>query len=228
MNEHVTSQVHGGVHHITLDDGKANALSNEVLDALDAALSFAEEKKQALLLIGRPGRFSAGFNLQTMMSGPEPARALVARGARFMMRLWLAPIPVVAACTGHAVAGGALLLLCCDRRVAAEGPFKIGLNEVSIGMRLPAFAAELARFRLLPTQLGAATLESRMFTPAEAAEVGFVDGVAAPEALVERAHAEAVRLAALQRHAFAGTKRILREATAARVLDTLDADLHRI
>src|SRR5512146_236246 len=122
---------------VEMDDGKANALSAEMIDALLAALTRAEGEAKAMVLAGRPERFCAGFDLRVMMSGPEQATALLKRGSELLLRLYDAKIPLVIACTGHALAGGALVVLTGDLRIGAQGPFKIGLNEVSIGMPVP-------------------------------------------------------------------------------------------
>src|SRR3954471_11940875 len=128
---------------ITVDDGKANAYSPDVLRAISEAFDQAEtDGASAVLLQGRPGRFSAGFDLSIMTSGVEPMRALVTQGAELLLRIFTFPAPVVTACTGHALAAGALVLLVSDVRVGAEGKYKIGLNEVAIGMGLPIFAVE--------------------------------------------------------------------------------------
>ena len=146
----------GDVAVVTLDDGKANVISTAVIDALHGHLDRLEsEGARALVLVGRPGRFSAGFDLSEMTAGVESMRALVVHGARWLMRLYGLGVPTVAACTGHALAAGALTLLSCDVRVGADVPAKIGLNEVAIGMALPKFAVELARERVPLHELGA-------------------------------------------------------------------------
>src|SRR5204862_6451033 len=136
-----------------------------MIAALLAALPRAETEAGAMILAGRPGRFCAGFDLKAMMSGPQAATALLGRGADLLMRLYGAGVPLVIACTGHALAGGALVLLTGDVRVGASGEFRIGLNEVSIGLPVPVLAMELARDRLLPTELGRATLQARAYGP---------------------------------------------------------------
>src|SRR5713101_2236105 len=121
---------------IEMDDGKVNAISHSVIEALDRA----EREAKAIVLSGRAGRFSGGFDLGVMRGGAEQARALVGKGAELALRLYGFSLPVVIACTGHAIAMGAVLLLSGDTRLGAEGDFKIGLNEVSIGLALPPFA----------------------------------------------------------------------------------------
>jgi enoyl-CoA hydratase len=213
---------------LTMDDGKANALSPAMIEALQDALSRAEKEAKAVVLVGRPGRFCAGFDLKIMMSGPEPAKKLVSDGADLLMRMYAFPKPLVIACTGHAIAGGALILLVGDTRICAEGEFKLGLNEVSIGMTLPVLAQELARDRLDPRHLVQATVQSTIYAPQDAAAAGFVDRVAPPESLLEQAHSEAKRLSALPEQAYAATKARLRRKTIGHIRETLEADMAEI
>ena len=214
----------GPVAVLTFDDGKANAYTHEALDAIGAGLDRASDEATAVLLVGRPGRFSAGFDLSVMTSGLEPMRALVAAGARLMLRLFTYPMPVVAACTGHALAAGALVLLSCDRRIGAEGDYKLGLNEVAIGMGLPHFAVELARYRM-PSSAFDSVVLGRTFDPAGAVGAGFLDRAVAADDVVAAATAEAHDLAALSTGAVAHTKRLARQALADEILGGLEADM---
>lgn len=207
------------------DDGKANAVSPSTLDALHAALDRAEKEAQSVVLVGRPGRFSAGFDLGVMRQGGDAMRDLVHGGAELLLRLAESPLPVVTACTGHALAMGALVLLATDLRLGAGGAFKLGLNEVAIGMTLPGFAVELARARLDPRHLGRAALLAEVYDPEGAVAAGYLDRVVAAESLLEEAVAEATRLAALPRRAFAGTRRLLRGPMVDRVRATLAEDM---
>ena len=211
---------------ITLDDGRANAFSDAVLARLEALVDQAEaDGARALVLVGRPGRFSAGFDLAEMTASAEQMRALVIRGARWWMRIYGLGMPTVAACTGHALAGGALTLLSCDRRIGADVPAKIGLSEVTIGMVLPKFAVELARERLTTASLPMSTMGGQVYDPAGAAAVGFLDEVVPADEVVDAAMAEARRLTELRTGAFAGTKQNLRAAAIAKILGELEADM---
>lgn len=225
---HVTFELRDRVAVVGMDDGKANALGYAMVDGLDAALDRAEREAAAVVLTGRKGRFSAGFDLVEMMGGADRARALVTRGAAGLLRLYLLPMPLVIACTGHALAAGALLVLTGDVRVAARGAFRIGLNEVQIGMPLPVMAVELARARLDPAHLTAATLFAEVVDPEGALRAGWVDELAAEEALLDAALAHARRLAALPRDAYAKTKLSLRERTVRYVQETLADDMKRL
>lgn len=213
---------------LRMDDGKANALSYEMMDALDAALDRAEKEAAGVVLTGRAGRFCAGFDLKHMMAGIEQARALVSRGGELLLRLYSLPLPLVIACSGHALAGGALVVLTGDVRVAARGPFKIGLNEVQIGMPVPVLAMELARDRLDPRHLTASTLFAVTVDPEAALPAGWVDELADDGQLIDRALAHAVRLSTLPRDAFAKTKDSLRGRTVKYVRDTMPEDMKRL
>lgn len=218
-------ELRDGVAVITLDDGKANALSPQVIDGIDACLSRAEEEASAVLLAGRPGRFSAGFDLSVMTAGIEPMRSLVIAGAELLLRLYGFPRPVVSACTGHALAMGALLLLASDRRVGARGAFKIGLNEVQIQMPLPAFGVEMARDRLSKRHFTQATTQARIYDPETAVDAGYLDATEPPETLLTVAEGIARELGGLPRAAFAETKRRERQATSERIRATLEGDI---
>lgn len=160
---------------IKFDDGKANALSFDAIAQLSDALNAAESEAGAVVLAGRPDFFCAGFDLATMSGGGSGMLELVDRGAELLKRLAVFPMPVVAACTGHALAAGALLLLAADIRIGSPGNFKIGLNEVAIGLPLPAFAVELAKLRLARRHLNEACATARLYAPEQAVGVGFLD-----------------------------------------------------
>jgi enoyl-CoA hydratase len=215
----------GDVAVLRLDDGKANAIGPATVTALDEALTRAEDEAGALVIVGREGKFSAGFDLSVMTSGVEAMQSLVKSGAELLVRLYASPLPTVSACTGHALAMGCLLLLASDTRVGAEGPFKIGLNEVAIGMGLPIFAVELARDRLTPPAFTAATIQGRVFSPEEAQAAGYLDQVVPAEQLEATARQVAHELSALRRGAVAHTKERARRRTIDHILATLDADM---
>jgi enoyl-CoA hydratase len=227
-SDKVHYELRDGIALITMDDGKANALSHEVIDALHACLDRAEREARAVLLTGREKRLSGGFDLTVMTSSPEAARNLVTAGAELMLRLYTFPRPVVVACTGHALAAGAILLLVADTRIGAAGEFKIGLNEVSIQMTLPLFAMELARDRLSKRHFTEAVTQARIFDPLQAKDAGYLDATAPPQALLETALDQARRLAALPDPAFRDTKQRERAATVQRIRETLVADIAQL
>lgn len=225
MPEITSYELRDGVALITMDDGKANALSHAMLAELNEALDRAEKEASAVVLTGREGKFCAGFDLRTMMAGIDSARELLRVGAELYLRLYSFPLPVVAACNGHAMAGGALLLLVCDTRIGAEGAFKIGLNEVAISMTLPVLALELARDRLAKRHLTEAVVQARIYSPDGATEAGYLDSIAGPENLAAEAFEQAQALGKLPAKAYAQTKAKLRVATIDHIRQTFDDDM---
>ncbi len=213
---------------ITMDDGKANALSHEMIDGLNACLDTAEREARAVVLTGRDKRFCAGFDLNVMTRSHEAARQLVTAGAELMVRLYTFPRPVVLACTGHALAGGSIFLFAADVRIGTRGEFKIGLNEVAIHMTLPIFALEMARDRLSKRHFTSAVTQARIFDPDTAKDAGFFDQVEAPEALLSTALDRARRLAELPEESFRITKERERAATVRSIRETLAADMAQL
>jgi enoyl-CoA hydratase len=223
----VVTTVEDGVAVLRFDDGKVNALSYEAIDALHAGLDRAEADADAVCLVGRDGKFSAGFDLSVMSSGPDAARDMVKRGGDLIIRLYLHPQPVVGAVTGHALAAGALLVLACDVRIGADVPAKIGLNETSIGMPLPLFAIELAQDRLAAEARVRATLGAEVYDPQGAVAVGYLDRVAPAASVADEAIAEARRLGAYASGPYALTKRTMREPVIDRVRAAGGKDLEQ-
>jgi enoyl-CoA hydratase len=215
----VTREQRGDVAVIRVDDGKANALGFEVLDGLLGALDDAgEAEAKAVCIVGRPGRFSAGFDLSVMRS--ERAPELMVRGSDLALRLLQHPAPVVLGVTGHALAMGAVLLLTADWRVGAAGDFKLGLNEVRIGLFVPGFAVALADDRLAKGHFTEAVQLAEVYDPEGARAAGFLDEVVDADAVEERAVQRAAAWAAdLDPKAFARTREIVRGDLLAR-LDT--------
>ncbi|CAB4541872.1 MAG: crotonase/enoyl-CoA hydratase family protein [Actinobacteria bacterium] len=212
----VTLEARDGVLVAHLDDGKANALSSVMIRAIHEAIDAAEgdSSVSALVLHGRPGKFCAGFDLEVMRGGDLAAVVgLVSDGGELVQRLYGASVPVVAACTGHALAAGALLLLGCDLRIGADVDCKIGLNEVAIGMVLPAWAITISEERLDGRHLQRAVALAEVTDGRGAIDAGFLDRVVAADEVLDAAVAAAAGLASLHRRAYAGTVRALRGGT---------------
>jgi enoyl-CoA hydratase len=200
-----------------MDDGKANAVGHELLDAINDGLDRALSEAGAVLLVGRDGVFSAGFDLKEFQKGAAATAALLDKGARTLLRLFAHPQPVVAACTGHAIAAGGFLLLTADTRVGAAGDFKIGLTETALGMSFPVFGIELARTRLDPRHLTRSFVQSHVYDPDDAIRAGFLDRVLPADQVLEAALAEAARLAELPGDAYGKNKRDIRAAAIAAI-----------
>lgn len=211
MDPIVSYEFKDGVATITMDDGKANALSLVMQAQLNEALDQARADKAVVVLQGRPGSFSAGFDLKILMAGGKDAVKMLTGGFELAERLLSAPRPVVIACTGHALAMGVFLLNTGDYRIGTEGAFKIGANEVAIGLTMPRAAIEICRARLTPTHFNRAMMTSEIFAPADALAAGFLDRVVPESVLLAEAQAAAARLAKLNMNAYNGTKDRVRE-----------------
>ncbi|MDI9244726.1 crotonase/enoyl-CoA hydratase family protein [Marinobacter sp. CHS3-4] len=206
MTDLVDYQLNDGVATITISNGKANALSHEVFEALNTALDRAEEDKAVVILTGQPGIFSGGYDLKEMQKGPEEATALVTVGSTFTRRLAAFPLPIIGACSGHAIAKGAFVLLSVDYRIGIEGSFKLGLNEVAIGMTMHHAGIEIARHRLAPAHFYRSVVNAEIYNPAGAVEAGYLDETVEPDALMARANEVAQQFKQLNMKAHAQTK----------------------
>jgi enoyl-CoA hydratase len=210
MAEILQYELQDGVATVTMDDGKVNALGLPLLHALGVSFDRAATDGAAVVLRGRTGVFSAGFDLGTFKNRPDEVLPMREAGAALAARLLGFPRPVVIACTGHAVALGAILLLCADLRIGVDRDARIQINEVQIGMTLSHFAIELCRHRLTPAHFNLAPLSAQAYTPVEAMTAGFLDELAAGGVVAATADARARRLSSLDPEVFAATKLRLR------------------
>ncbi|HUJ05299.1 MAG TPA: crotonase/enoyl-CoA hydratase family protein [Streptosporangiaceae bacterium] len=224
MGELVSYRLRDGVATVTMDDGKVNALSPAMLGQVGAALDRAAADGAIVVLAGRPGVFSGGFDLAIVRGGGTRAVGMFRSGFELAARILSFPRPVVIACTGHAVAMGAFLVLSGDYRIGAAGPYRLTANEVAIGLTLPRAAAEICRQRLAPAHFSRATVLAEVYSPDAAVAAGFLDAIAEPAALATAAHDAAQRMRALDPAAHAATKLGVREATLAALHAAIDRD----
>lgn len=219
MSELITYHAEDGIATLTLNNGKVNALSPEVIAAFNAALDRAEQERAVVIVTGQPGILSGGYDLKVMTSGPKQAVALVTAGSTLARRMLSHPFPIVVACPGNAVAKGAFLLLSGDYRLGVEGPYKICLNEVQIGMTMHQAGIELARDRLRRSAFHRAVINAEAFDPQGALDAGFLDKVVPAEQLQEAALSAARELKKINMLAHRNTKLKVRKA----LLDNLEA-----
>lgn len=222
-----TERRDGGVLVCHIDDGKANALSKAIIAGVVAAVDEAESDDSitALVVHGREGKFCAGFDLTVMRAGDVAAMSdLVSDGGELVRRLYGASVPVVAACTGHALAAGALVLLGCDVRVGADIDCKIGLNEVAIGMVLPDWAFTISVARLSNRHLQRSVATARITDAATAVDVGYLDEVVPAAAVLDAAVARAAEFSALHPGAYRGTVQKLRGEVLDAMAEQIAAD----
>lgn len=200
-----------GVATIALDDGKANALSPAMLGAIQGALDSAEKAGATVILCGRAGRFSGGFDLGVLTGGGEAAVQLLRSGFELAYRLLSFPTGVVVACSGHAIAMGAFLVLSGDHRIGIQGGgHRICANEVALGMTMPHAAIEICKLRLSPAALQQAVVLATPYEHDSAVAAGFLDAVVASDQLMAAAHAAALRIKGLSPTALTATKLRLR------------------
>lgn len=216
----LTLTIANGLAEIALDDGKVNALSERMLQQLLTAIAEAQAADAALLIHGRAGCLSAGYDRRLIDTGGPECDAMRAAGDRLTLALLDYPAPVVIASTGHAMAKAAFMLLLADYRIGAAGAFNIGLNEVAIGMTMPDAAVPQAR-RLAPQWLNRCALQAQILNPEQALEAGFYDELAIGSELMERARDKAQQLAALDRQAYRETRLLLNAPLRADVIAAL-------
>ena len=226
MDDTVRYEAEGGVATITLDDGKVNALGPPVWVDLNAALDRAEKDEVAVVVIkGRPGVWSAGFDLGVLRGGDvEAALGMLRGGFATAARLLEFAAPVVAVCTGHAVAMGTFLLLAADARIGVDGPYRLTANEVAIGLTMPEAAIHLLRSRLTPSHFVQAAHLAAPFSPPEAVAAGFLDRVVPEADLAATVASEVARLSQLDRRAHTATKRRARRDLIAAVRSAVDEE----
>src|SRR5215475_11852190 len=224
MRQGVGYAVDGAVATIKMDDGKVNALSSTMLGEINAALDRAEAEAAVVVLGGRTGVFSAGFDLPVLRERAEAAQSMLRTGFELAERLLSFPVPVVIACSGHAIAMGAFLVLSGDYRIGASGTYKITANEVAIGLTLPRAAVEICRQRLSPAGFNRAVVISDIFSPEEAVTAGFLDRAVPAADLAEAAAAVGADLTRLDLDAHAATKLRARQLARTALREAIDAD----
>lgn len=211
-----------GIVTITVDDGKANVVGHSFIDELYRALEQAEQEAAvAVVLRGRSGLFSAGFDLREFEKGEAEGAALALRGFELLTRLYSYPLPLIAACTGHGIAMGAFIIMACDLRIAVRGNFKMSLPETAIGMDMPEVPLLLVRSRISPRHLTRVALLAEVYNPERALEAGFIDELVDADELSDRCLAAAQQLAQLPAAQFAKNKLIIRGPA----LDSMRASL---
>jgi enoyl-CoA hydratase len=210
---------------IGMDDGKVNALSPHMFADLNDALDRAAADRAVVVLTGRDGVFSAGFDLRVLRSGGEATLGLLRSGFELSARLLAFPMPVLIACTGHAVAMGAFLLLSGDYRIGAAGPYRITANEVAIGLTMPQTAVEICRQRLTPACFNRAITLAETFSPDDAVAAGFLDRVVPASDVRQTALDVAAQLATLDMDAHANSKLRAREQALQAIRAGIEEDL---
>jgi enoyl-CoA hydratase/carnithine racemase len=218
---------HGAVRELRLNRPPANALSPELIVGLRQAVEAApQDGARALVLSGAPGRFSAGLDVPLLLTLNRPAIAGLWRELYALLRaLALSPIPIAAAITGHATAGGTVLPIFCDHRVVAQGDWKLGLNEVQVGIPLPPVIFAGLKRLIGGRQAERLTVGGLLISPDEAARIGLVDEIVPLDQVVSRTIEWSRGLLALPVDAMALTRRRARADLFELFAASLDAEI---
>lgn len=219
MSELIHYSCNEGVATLTLNNGKVNALSPDMIAAFNQCLDQAEQDRAIVIITGQPGILSGGYDLKVMTSSLDNAFNLVTLGSTLTRRMLAHPYPIIVACPGHAIAKGAFLLLAADYRIGTAGAFNIGLNEVLIGMTMHYAGIELAKDRLTKPAFQRSVINGELFSPEEAIGAGFLDRVVPAEQLLDTAQAMATQMKKINMNAHAKTKLKVRKD----LLEALDA-----
>ncbi len=223
--QHVHYQLDDRLATICIDDGKRNALPPAVLGEIYQALDRAQADRAAVILTGREGVFSAGFDLKVMQRGGGEALRMLRAGYALTARIMAYPYPVVAACPGHSLAMGVFLMLSADYVIGCRGDFKIAANEVAIGMTMPRVAAAVLGNRLEPAAYQRAISLAEYFDPESALQAGFFDELVETDELLVRAEERARDALRLDMRAHTESKRRIRGALIRRIRLSIPFDL---
>ena len=214
---------HDDVSIITLDDGKANVFSANMSNTINALLDEVPDDKGSLLFTGRPGLFSAGFDLKTISGGdPKAALEMTTAGFKLLSRIYSFPRPVVAASSGHAIALGAFLLCCADYRLGAAGNFIVQANETRNGMAIPTPILEISKSRILKNHWYRAILNAEAYPISDSVDAGYLDEVVDPEELMTKSLEVAKDLATLSHPHYKLTKDLDQQAVLKRINDSIE------
>jgi enoyl-CoA hydratase len=225
MNPNVTYQSHENYCVITIQNGKVNAISHEVVDGITFYLEKAAQENKVVIITGQKGILSAGFDLKVMTSSPSAAKELVVKGSKLSLQMLSFPHPIIVACSGHAIAKGAFLLLSADYRIGVEGDFKIGFNEVQIGMAMHNAGIAIARARLSEVYMNRSVSNAEMYNPKQAVVAGFLDTVVVEKELLSTAKKVAGMFSELNKKAHSATKLNVRKQHLEALEKAIELDL---
>ena len=208
---------------VTLDDGKANVFSTKMSTDINECLDEVSKEDGCIILTGREGMFSAGFDLKTLQGGDmDQIQEMTTTGFKLLSRIFSFPRPVIAACSGHGIALGTFLLCCCDYRIGIKGDFMLGANEMRTNMVIPPPILELIKFRVAQSHKYRAVLGAEMYTFENAKEAGLIDEVVDSNILMETAFNKAKDLATMGHPSYSMTKELYIAEPLKKINDGID------
>ena len=209
---------------ITIDDGKANVFSKNMIDAFNECLDNVPSDKGSLIITGREGMFSAGFDLKVISSGDiEKIRDMTLNGFKLLARIFSFPRPVLAACSGHGIALGTFLLCCCDYRIGIKGEYMVGANEMRTNMVIPTPILELIKFRVTQSYKYRAVLGGEMFALEDATKTGIIDEITESNNLMNTAMEKAKDLSTMGNPSYSLTKELFIAEPLKKINDAIDS-----
>lgn len=223
MTDFASCSISDGIATITLDDGKANAFSFDMMVAINNAMDEAEAGADVIIITGREGVMCAGFDLKVMQNDADKVPEMVGNGGKLLVRIFSCKKPVIIASTGHGIAAGGLLMLSADYRIGVDSESRYGLNESAIGMVLPPFGHDLAVFKINNKYLDRCFAGAELIDPETAVEASFLDEVVASDKLMHRALEKAAEMQKLDGRAFAGNKKLVRGAITEKMTTDLES-----
>jgi len=223
MTDFASCSISNGIATITLDDGKANAFSFDMMVAINNAMDEAEAGADVIIITGRDGVMCAGFDLKVMQNDADKVPEMVGNGGKLLVRIFSSKKPVIIASPGHGIAAGGLLMLAADYRIGVDSESRYGLNESAIGMVLPPFGYDLAVFKINNKYLDRCFAGAELIDPQTAVEASFLDEVVATDKLLDRALEKAAEMQNLDSRAYAGNKKLVRGALTEKMTADLDS-----
>ena len=194
---------------ITLNDGKANVFSSQMTQDINNCSDKVSNEKGCLIITGKEGMFSAGFDLKTLQGGDvKLIQEMTLTGFKLLSRIFSFPRPVIAACSGHGIALGTFLLCCCDYRIGIKGDFMLGANEMRTNMVIPPPILELIKFRVAQSHKYRAVLGAEMYSLSDGKNAGLIDEIVEPEDLFRTAMEKAKDLATMGHPSYSLTKEL--------------------
>ncbi len=208
---------------IKLDDGKANAFSYDMLSQVNDLLKKVPRDSGALVITGREGLFSGGFDLKTLATGDmEKITKMVQLGYRLLLELFSFDRPIVAAVSGHSIALGLFVTCSADYRIAIDGKYVCQANEVRNNMDIPTQIMEIIRARVNKKYFYSAVYHSDAYSVQDSIEVGYIDEVVSEDQFMERVMEKAEELATLPHPFYANTKKTAQDDVRQKIADAID------
>ena len=208
---------------IKLDDGKANAFSYDMLSQVNDLLKKVPRDSGALVITGREGLFSGGFDLKTLATGDmEKITKMVQLGYRLLLELFSFDRPIVAAVSGHSIALGLFVTCSADYRIAIDGKYVCQANEVRNNMDIPTQIMEIIRARVNKKYFYSAVYHSDAYSVQDSIEVGYIDEVVSEDQFMKRVMEKAKELATLPHPFYANTKKTAQDDVIQKIADAID------